>query len=168
MAPSYSLPIRDHTSLVNYIRRVPAYEKFQSCAEHVAKHHNAQLVCELCGLILEIRNSTGEEFRTYDAIDHDHDTGHHRGRLCQNCNTIEGKCRSEFYEKDGITPKHQYKDPNVRFYSQVDKMMSHMQFSSLSCEKIAAYLARGINGIPLSENVYDPTDVIVPMDTRPE
>ena len=52
--------------------------------------------CEICGRMLEITQQGVERFIP-DAVDHDHDKMIVRGRICQSCNTRDGKVRSENY-----------------------------------------------------------------------
>jgi DUF971 family protein len=130
---------RTHKHIEKTVRRRNEYRAFAPQAAAVATHHTAQLVCEICQEILEIADGSGVERRAVrDAIDHCHDTGAYRGRLCQPCNTYEGQARARYANK-----------PHG-FWLMVEAIAEQRK---TTVARVAAYLSRPQSGS-------------APMDTR--
>lgn len=148
----YRHPIRTHQEIKNQISKNSRYSKFKHRAHEIAHIFKNQLTCQLCHVLLEA-NIYGKDYRIWDAIDHDHDTGEYRGRLCSKCNTTEGKAREylRYYKPETLY------DPNLWMHEQIDKMLSYPHFRDLGInrEHLLQYFSLGKYGY-------------VPMDIRPD
>jgi len=69
------------------------YKVDEEDAETIAFSFTQTITCPLCGRIFDWTDQHGQTFTICDSIDHDHDTDKVRGRICQSCNTREGKWR---------------------------------------------------------------------------
>ena len=72
---------------------IKSYKVSGEVAEKMAFSFTQTTTCPLCGRMFDWTDHHGQTFTACDSIDHDHDTGKVRGRICQSCNTREGKWR---------------------------------------------------------------------------
>ena len=77
-----------------------AYKYFTN-KEYALLHHVGQEWCEICGIMFEIGVPSDDEnggiieiTYTKSVIEHDHETGDYRGRVCVACNAADGKYKN--------------------------------------------------------------------------
>lgn len=139
----YNKPIRTIDDIDRTTKRTHEYKQFRGDPK-VSNDYRTQSVCGWCKRLLEIEHH-GNDYRIADAIDHCHDTGKYRGRICQRCNVIEGKARKiNCYMVDG------YWYPII-FHEYVSYVLSKVPLATR--EEIEMYICT-------------PHERNVPMDTR--